>query len=86
MRKRKEKGLKTSTNGKEKFNTTHSPSEAGKEDKDRDAMGSSSSALPPSTREGCIMGASEALNKLTKETDEDDEDSEWMIIKVSKKR
>jgi hypothetical protein len=63
----------------------NSPSEAEEEDKDRDAMESSSSACPRSTREGCLMGASEALNKLTKEKDEDQDDSEWLIIKVSKK-
>ena len=62
-----------------------SPSETEEEDKDRDAMESSSSARPSSTREGCLMGASEALNKLTNEKNEDHDDSEWLIIKVSKK-
>jgi hypothetical protein len=59
----------------------HSPYEVEEEDKDMDAMESSSSALNSSTRGGCIMGASEALNRLTKETDEDDEGNEWLIIK-----
>jgi hypothetical protein len=63
----------------------NSPSEAEEEEKDMDAMESSSSARPPSTREGCLMGASEALEKLTNEKDEDHDDSEWLIIKVSKK-
>jgi hypothetical protein len=63
----------------------NSPCESEEEDKDMDAMESSSSALPPSMRGGCIMGASKALNRLTKEKDEDHADSEWLIIKVNKK-
>ena len=45
-----------------------------------------SSVVEPSpTRRDCVMGTSEALNKLTRDNDENEEEAEWLIIKATKR-
>jgi hypothetical protein len=62
------------------------PSGSDEEDHDRDVREELSYVSTPSTWERCLMGASEALNRLTKEEDENHEDSEWLTIKLSKSK